>query len=191
MTVQAVGASRRPDRIRLTAINPTGAFRKHGAPPAFLLLLLLFLPQPAQRSRLHQNRALEQPAEFLFRDALVRPQAAGGVRECLELDLQPLQFDNAIIRVPLLPNLVLLKFHALVIRSAPPMRQPFLKETAFGFTSQRSSSLAVSRMVSAMAAEARDETTTRAAGAIELPEKSTRTVARRGVVPPSTPAATL
>lgn len=35
MTVQAVGASRPLDRIRLTAINPSGALRKHGAPPAF------------------------------------------------------------------------------------------------------------------------------------------------------------
>jgi hypothetical protein len=35
MTVQAFGASRPLDRIRLTAINPSGAFRKHGAPPTF------------------------------------------------------------------------------------------------------------------------------------------------------------
>jgi hypothetical protein len=69
------------------------------------------------------------------------------------------------------PNLILLKFHAPVIRTAPPMRQPFLKETAFGFwCNYRSSSLPVSFMVKAMTMDVRDETTVKAAGAIGLPE---------------------
>ena len=45
MTVQAVGASRPLDRIRLTAINPSGALRKHGAPPAFFINRTI-LPNP-------------------------------------------------------------------------------------------------------------------------------------------------
>jgi hypothetical protein len=70
-----------------------------------------------------------------------------------------------------MPNLILLKFHIPVIRTAPPMRQPFLKETAFGFwCNYRSSSLPVSFMVKAMTMDVRDETTTTAAGAIGLPE---------------------
>jgi hypothetical protein len=51
------------------------------------------------------------------------------------------------------------------------MRQPFLKETAFGFwCNYRSSSLPVSFMVKAMTTDVRDETTIKAAGAIGLPE---------------------
>ena len=151
MTVQAVGASRPLDRIRLTAINPSGALRKHGAPPAFLSLLLLFLLLPAQRLRLHQNRPLQQPAKFLLRHPLMRPPPAQWIRHSLILHLQPPQLNNPVILAPLMPNLILLKFHIPVIRTAPPMRQPFLKETAFGFwCNYQSSSLAVSFMVKAM-----------------------------------------
>ena len=171
MTVQAVGASRPLDRIRLTAINPSGALRKHGAPPAFLSLLLLSLLLPAQRLHLHQNRPLQQPAKLLLRHPLMRTPPAQWIRQRLVLNLQALQLHDAVILAPLLPNLILLKFHIPVIRTAPPMRQPFLKETAFGFwCNYRSSSLSVYFMVKAMTMDVRDETTIKAAGAIGLPE---------------------
>jgi hypothetical protein len=118
MTVQAVGASRPLDRIRLTAINPSGAFRKHGAPPAFLLLLLLLgLTRPLC---LHQNRALEQPAKFLLRHLLMRTPPAQRIRHRLVLHLQSIQLHDAIILAPLVPNLILLKFHTPDLSSALP-----------------------------------------------------------------------
>lgn len=170
MTVQAVGASRPLDRIRLTAINPSGAFRKHGAPPAFLSLLLLLL-LTAQTLRLQQNRPLQQPAKFLLRHLLMRPPPTQRICHRLILHLQPPQLNNPVILAPLMPNLILLKFHIPVIRTAPPMRQPFLKETAFGFWCDcRSSSLPVFFMVKTMTMDVREETTTTAAGAIGLPE---------------------
>ena len=170
MTVQAVGASRPLDRIRLTAINPSGALRKHGAPPAFLSLLLLLLLH-TQSLHIHQNRPLQQPAKLLLRHPLMRPPPAQRIRHRLILNLQPLQLHDPVILTPLVPNLILLKFHIPVIRTAPPMRQPFLKETAFGFwCNYRSSSLPVSFMVKAMTMDVRDETTVKAAGAIGLPE---------------------
>jgi len=148
MTVQAVGASRPLDRIRLTAINPSGALRKHGAPPAFLSLLLLFL---LTAQALHQNRPLQQPAKLLLRHLLMRPPPAQRIRHRLILHLQPPQLNNPVILAPLMPNLILLKFHIPVIRTAPPMRQPFLKETAFDFwCNYQSSWLPVSFMVKAM-----------------------------------------
>lgn len=111
MTVQAVGASRPLDRIRLTAINPSGALRKHGAPPAFLLLLLLLLLLLTAQ-RLHQNRPFQQPAKFFLRHLLVRPPPAQQIRHRLVLNFQAVQLHDAKILTTLEPNLILLKFHA-------------------------------------------------------------------------------
>jgi hypothetical protein len=147
-----------------TAILPTSslqALRKHGAPPAFLSLLLLLL---LTAQALHQNRPLQQPAKLLLRHLLMLPPPTQRIRHRLILHLQPPQLHNPVILASLMPNLILLKFHIPVIRTAPPMRQPFLKETAFGFwCNYRSSSLPVSFMMKAMTMDVRDEAAIKAA----------------------------
>jgi hypothetical protein len=74
-----------------------------------------------------QNRAFEQSTEFLFRHLLMRAVTAQGIGHGLVLNLQSSQLHDAVIFAALLPNLILLKFHdLLVIRSARHLRQLFL-----------------------------------------------------------------
>lgn len=57
----------------------------------------------------------------------MRAVTAQGIGHGLVLNLQSSQLHDSVIFAPLLPNLILPKFHDLfVIRSARPMRQPFL-----------------------------------------------------------------
>jgi hypothetical protein len=77
--------------------------------------------------RCEQNRALEQATELLFRHLLMRAVTAQGIGHGLVLNLQSGQLHDAVIFAALLPNLILLKFHdLLVIRSARHLRQLFL-----------------------------------------------------------------
>ena len=150
-------ANRRLDPTAILRTSSLQALHNQRAQGAFLSLLLLLL---LTAQTLQQNRPLQQPAKFLFRHLLMRPPPTQRIRHRLILHLQPPQLHNPVILAPLMPNLILLKFHIPVIRTAPPMRQPFLKETAFGFwCNYRSSSLPVSFMVKAMTMDVRDETT--------------------------------